>query len=100
MVGVAQLVEPRVVISAVVGSSPIVHPIFRSGSFAAFVAALLLFGVAASAQPAPRTLFIAGDSTAAGYSNSAKNQQGWGAALQPFFDERKLRVVNAARGGR
>ena len=29
MVGVAQLVEPRVVISAVVGSSPIVHPIFR-----------------------------------------------------------------------
>ena len=30
MVGVAQLVEPRVVISAVVGSSPIVHPIFRA----------------------------------------------------------------------
>ena len=29
MVGVAQLVEPRVVISAVVGSSPIVHPISR-----------------------------------------------------------------------
>ncbi len=29
MVGVAQLVEPRVVIPVVVGSSPIVHP--RSG---------------------------------------------------------------------
>ena len=29
MVGVAQLVEPRVVIPVVVGSSPIVHPIFR-----------------------------------------------------------------------
>jgi hypothetical protein len=28
MVGVAQLVEPRVVIPVVVGSSPIVHPIF------------------------------------------------------------------------
>ena len=27
MVGVAQLVEPRVVIPAVVGSSPIAHPI-------------------------------------------------------------------------
>jgi hypothetical protein len=27
MVGVAQLVEPRIVIPAVVGSSPIVHPI-------------------------------------------------------------------------
>ena len=29
MVGVAQLVEPRVVIPVVVGSNPIAHPIFR-----------------------------------------------------------------------
>ena len=29
MVGVAQLVEHRIVIPAVVGSSPIVHPIFN-----------------------------------------------------------------------
>ena len=29
MVGVAQLVEPRVVIPVVVGSSPIVHPTFE-----------------------------------------------------------------------
>ncbi len=29
MVDVAQLVEPRIVIPAVVGSSPIVHPIFQ-----------------------------------------------------------------------
>ena len=28
MVGVAQLVEPRIVIPVVVGSSPIVHPIY------------------------------------------------------------------------
>ena len=28
MVGVAQLVEPRIVIPVVVGSSPIVHPTF------------------------------------------------------------------------
>ena len=30
MVGVAQLVEPRIVIPVVVGSSPIVHPKFFS----------------------------------------------------------------------
>ena len=30
MVGVAQLVEPRIVIPVVVGSSPIVHPTFTS----------------------------------------------------------------------
>jgi hypothetical protein len=35
MVDVAQLVEPRVVIPAVVGSSPIVHPISRRDSFRA-----------------------------------------------------------------
>ena len=29
MVGVAQLVEPRIVIPVVVGSSPIVHPKFH-----------------------------------------------------------------------
>ena len=29
MVGVAQLVEPRIVIPVVVGSSPIVHPNFK-----------------------------------------------------------------------
>ena len=33
MVGVAQLVEPRVVIPVVVGSSPIVHPNFKVTSF-------------------------------------------------------------------
>jgi hypothetical protein len=37
MVGVAQLVEPRVVIPVVVGSSPIVHPIFYDGPLAQLV---------------------------------------------------------------
>jgi hypothetical protein len=37
MVGVAQLVEPRVVIPVVVGSSPIVHPIFPDGPLAQLV---------------------------------------------------------------
>jgi hypothetical protein len=96
MVGVAQLVEPRVVISAVVGSSPIVHPIFRI-----VVITALLCGpcVAAPAMPVPQ-LFVAGDSTAAAYNPNPKSQQGWGAVLQPLFDESKLRVVDAARGGR
>jgi lysophospholipase L1-like esterase len=60
----------------------------------------LVAGCAASPPAAVRTLFIAGDSTAATYTSTDKNQQGWGAVLQPFFDERRLRVVNAARGGR
>jgi lysophospholipase L1-like esterase len=96
MVAVAQLVEPRVVISAVVGSSPIGHPIFRR-----LVAclALALSGTALAASDPPQ-LFVAGDSTASSYEANPKSQQGWGAVLQPLFDERKLRVVNVARGGR
>jgi lysophospholipase L1-like esterase len=54
----------------------------------------------AVAKDPARQLFIAGDSTAATYTSTDKNQQGWGAVLQPFFDLAKLRVVNAARGGR
>lgn len=52
---------------------------------------------AASASP---TLFVAGDSTASSYEPKPNRQQGWGAVLQPLFDEKKLRVVDAARGGR
>jgi lysophospholipase L1-like esterase len=65
--------------------------------------ATLAFAGCASRPPPPDSmpkLFIAGDSTAATYTNTDKNQQGWGAVLQPYFNERKLRVVNAARGGR
>ena len=99
MVGVAQLVEPRVVISAVVGSSPIVHPIFRLLRPLALFAGLLLAGAAVAGEVAPQ-LFVAGDSTASEYKPNPKNQQGWGAVLQPLFDEKKLRVVDVARGGR
>jgi lysophospholipase L1-like esterase len=52
-----------------------------------------------AAQPVP-TLFVAGDSTASAYEPNPKNQQGWGAVIQPLFDETKLRVVDVARGGR
>ena len=103
MVGVAQLVEPRVVISAVVGSSPIVHPIFRRAGLATCAAFSFLALLTACATPPPDAapkLFIAGDSTAANYTSPDRKQQGWGAVLQPFFNERKLRVANAARGGR
>lgn len=64
---------------------------------------LLVLSCAVSAAFAgtPTTkLFVAGDSTASTYSQNPKDQQGWGAVLQPFFDERKLQVVNVARGGR
>jgi len=67
---------------------------------AAAVLALLAACVTAPAAKEPPKLFIAGDSTAATYTATDKNQQGWGAVLQPFFDPAKLVVVNAARGGR
>jgi lysophospholipase L1-like esterase len=59
-----------------------------------------LFAGAAIAADDPPTLFVAGDSTASAYEANPKNQQGWGAVLQPLFDEKKLRVVDVARGGR
>jgi lysophospholipase L1-like esterase len=65
------------------------------------VLAVLLTGCAAAPETRePPKLFIAGDSTAATYTSTDKNQQGWGAVLQGFFDPAKLVVVNAARGGR
>jgi lysophospholipase L1-like esterase len=65
----------------------------------ALFAGFLLAGGAMAGDAIPR-LFVAGDSTASEYKPNPKNQQGWGAVLQPLFDESKLRVVDAARGGR
>ncbi len=42
MVGVAQLVELRIVAPVVVGSSPIAHPIYSSGPLAQLVEQLTL----------------------------------------------------------
>ena len=42
MVGVAQLVEPRIVIPVVVGSSPIVHPNPVAGRLAKAVSTLIM----------------------------------------------------------
>ena len=45
MVDVAQLVEPRIVIPAVAGSSPVVHPTFeRSGQKSGSALVLKVFG--------------------------------------------------------
>ncbi|BFP54482.1 rhamnogalacturonan acetylesterase [Streptomyces sp. CMC78] len=49
--------------------------------------------------PRPRTLHIAGDSTAATKSADAAPETGWGMAL-PFFLARHLRVANHAVNGR
>ena len=108
MVGVAQLVEPRVVISAVVGSSPIVHPISSIAGLLGLFAGIALWAggtgsVSAAPPQAPQAvpkLFVASDSTASFYKPNPKNQQGWGAVLQPLFEESKLQVVDVARGGR
>ena len=46
------------------------------------------------------TLFVASDSTASFYSENPNRQQGWAAVIQPYFDDHKLHVTDAARGGR
>jgi len=63
------------------------------------LAGLVLAGNAVAGDSV-RQLFVAGDSTASFYRPNPKNQQGWGAVLQPYFDESKLRVLDVARGGR
>jgi lysophospholipase L1-like esterase len=47
----------------------------------------------------PRTLYIAGDSTAAQKYSDAAPETGWGMAL-PFFLRKDLRVANHAVNGR
>jgi lysophospholipase L1-like esterase len=71
-----------------------------AGRAATLAGMCALFAGAAAAGDGPPTLFVAGDSTASAYEPNPKNQQGWGAVLQPLFDEKKLRVVDVARGGR
>ena len=53
---------------------------------------------AAKETLSPQTIFIAGDSTAAGYNKP--DQQGWGGEFQQYFDSNKVKIDNRARGGR
>lgn len=48
-----------------------------------------------------KTIFIAGDSTAADRDTSNNNQErGWGQMLQNYFNKNFIVVDNHARGGR
>lgn len=69
-----------------------------AGSLLAALASLLV--AVSHAEPRAARLFVAGDSTASMYPPNARNQQGWAAVLQPYFDRSRLEVVDLARGGR
>lgn len=73
----------------------------RQVAVAALAAVPLAMGAAATAQAAAgrRTLFIAGDSTAAQKYADAAPETGWGMAL-PFFLRKNLLVSNHAVNGR
>src|SRR5690606_27302660 len=57
MVDVAQLVESRIVIPAVAGSSPVVHPIFCNGPLAQLVEQLTLNQLVVGSNPTRPTIF-------------------------------------------
>ncbi len=64
---------------------------------------LSMFAFAASvaaAKPAPRRVFIAGDSTASAYGPERAPRQGWGQQLQAFLDPAAWEVRNHAQSGR
>jgi hypothetical protein len=56
MVDVAQLVESRIVIPAVAGSSPVVHPIFLNGPLAQLVEQLTLNQLVVGSTPTRPTI--------------------------------------------
>lgn len=64
---------------------------------------LSMFAFAASvvaAEPAPRRVLIAGDSTASAYGPERAPRQGWGQQLQAFLDPAAWEVRNHAQSGR
>ncbi len=68
-----------------------------------FAALLSMFAFAASvtaAEPSPRRVFIAGDSTASDYGPEREPRQGWGQQLQSFLDPAAWQVRNHAQSGR
>ncbi len=75
----------------------------RQVTSAAVAAVPLAFAAAGTAQAGgrhrPRTLYIAGDSTAAQKYSDAAPETGWGMAL-PFFLRKELEVANHAVNGR
>ncbi|MFJ3668667.1 rhamnogalacturonan acetylesterase [Streptomyces sp. NPDC090106] len=70
-----------------------------TGAALAAVPLALAAGGTAEAADRPRTLYLAGDSTAAQKYADAAPETGWGMAL-PFFLHRRLSVANHAVNGR
>ena len=70
------------------------------------LATLFLLGVMPAiaqepADPKLPTLFLIGDSTVRnGHGDGANGQWGWGDLIGPYFDSKKINVVNRALGGR
>ncbi len=67
--------------------------------FKFFLFALVFTGVAVS-DSTSFTIHVAGDSTVQTYKDSAYPQTGWGQVLGYFFDGARVKVNNAALGGR
>ena len=67
--------------------------------FKFFLFALVFAGVAVS-DSTSFTIHVAGDSTVQTYKDSAYPQTGWGQVLGYFFDGARVKVNNAALGGR
>ena len=68
-------------------------------AFTFFLFALIFAGVAVS-DSTSFTIHVAGDSTVQTYKDSAYPQTGWGQVLGYFFDGARVKVNNAALGGR
>jgi pectinesterase len=62
-------------------------------------ASILVAGPPADAHRRTVTVFVAGDSTAANWPASTAPKAGWGQALAPFLDQRRVRVSNLALSG-
>jgi len=69
------------------------------GGLAGVAGAALLAAPAAASGLSPRTLYIAGDSTASIKHPSARPEAGWGMAL-PYFATPHVRIANRAVNGR
>lgn len=65
-----------------------------------FFLMIFLFSIAAFAQSAPVTIFLAGDSTMAPKLAEKRPETGWGEMLGKHFKDGKVRIENRAMNGR
>ena len=65
-----------------------------------FLIAAAVFAGVAESDSTSFTIHVAGDSTVQTYKDSAYPQTGWGQVLGYFFDGARVKVNNAALGGR